>query len=214
MMKKRKWLVITIVVLILLLVGVMYACRNQGDKAAALQDNVAENIQDEDTEKENLKSENISETSTDVDETYVMEDKTEEEPSLSTTQSEQTTPQTEHTHQWEDTTKTVHHDEEGHYEKKLKKEAWTEYVPVYENQAREICGNCGEDVTENPGAHIKQHMLNGTGNKGCRTEYREIQVGTETVNHPAEYEKVWVVDKKAWDETITIQKCRICGNTK
>lgn len=118
-----------------------------------------------------------------------------------------------HTHKWVAIKTTVHHDEEGHYENVCVKEAWTEEKPVYKTVAIEVCGNCGADCTSDPAGHIKEHMLNGTGKYGTRTEYVLRQTGTKIIEHPAEYEKRWVVDKAAWDETITTYKCS-CGATK
>ena len=68
-----------------------------------------------------------------------------------------------HTHNWVPITTVVHHDEEGHWENVLVSEAWTEEVPIYEEQYRAICNTCGEDITDNYAEHIKKHMLNGEG---------------------------------------------------
>lgn len=129
----------------------------------------------------------------------------------SSTSKEPSTPA--HTHNWVEVKTAVQHGEEGHYEDVCVKEAWTEEIPVYETVAIEVCGNYGEDVTENAGQHIKEHKMNGTGQYGCRTEYVEKQTGTETITHEAVYEKQWIVDKKAWTETILTYKCS-CGATK
>lgn len=105
-----------------------------------------------------------------------------------------------HVHDWQPVVTTVYH------EKKLIKEAWTEVVPIYDDVAVEICGNCGADCTENPSEHIKEHMLNGTGKYGCHTEYKQQKTGEEEVYHEAEY-------SEAWTENITTYKCA-CGATK
>lgn len=119
-----------------------------------------------------------------------------------------------HTHSWVPITSVVHHDEQGHYEKILVSEAWTEEVPIYEDQYRAICNTCGEDITSNYADHIKQHMLNGEGGS-YRNEVVKVQVGTNKINHDAVYEDKWVVDKAAWDETVTTgYKCSSCGATK
>lgn len=118
-----------------------------------------------------------------------------------------------HSHSWTPIKKTVHHKEQGHYENVLVKPAWTEKVPVYEEKAVTICNTCGKDITGKTAEHAKKHMLNGE-NGSYRTEWRNIQVGTKTVKHEAVYKKKWVVDKKAYDETITTgYKCS-CGATK
>ena len=119
-----------------------------------------------------------------------------------------------HTHNWVPIISVLHHDEQGHNEKVLVSEAWTEEVPIYEEQYRAICNTCGEDITSNYAEHIKQHMLNGEGGS-YRNEVVQIQVGTNKINHDAVYEDKWIVDKAAWDETVTTgYKCSGCGETK
>lgn len=120
----------------------------------------------------------------------------------------------EETHNWVPITSVVHHDEVGHWEDVVVTPAWTEEVPIYEEQARAICNTCGEDITGNTSAHMKEHMLKGE-NGSYRVEYRQVQVGTNTVTHDAVTEKKWVVDKAAWDETVvTGYRCTIHGETK
>lgn len=47
---------------------------------------------------------------------------------------------------------------------------------------------------------------------GWHSEWKKVQVGTKKVNHDAVYKKKWVVDKKAWTETVvTGHKCSSCG---
>ncbi|WP_368244130.1 hypothetical protein [Clostridium tertium] len=120
-----------------------------------------------------------------------------------------------HTHSWNPITEQVHHDEVGHWEDVVVKPAWTESIPVYEDQAREICNGCGADITADPYSHMEQQM--DAGNMKCSgftTEWKQVQVGTNNVNHPAVTEKKWVVDKAAWTETVTVgHKCS-CGATK
>lgn len=52
-----------------------------------------------------------------------------------------------HVHTW------VLHEGSGHYETQVVKEAWDE--PVYEMQARDICNQCGADITDDPTGHFK-----------------------------------------------------------
>ncbi|MBS6503716.1 MAG: hypothetical protein KH415_19240 [Clostridium sp.] len=118
-----------------------------------------------------------------------------------------------HTHSWNPITSTVHHEEQGHYENILVSEAWTEEIPIYEEQAREICNGCGADITADPTTHNKNHMLNG-GPGGWTTEYVQVQVGTDKITHDAVYEGKWIVDKAAWDETVTTGYSCSCGATK
>lgn len=119
-----------------------------------------------------------------------------------------------HAHSWNAQTTVVHHPASGHNEQVLIKEAWTEYKPIYETVAIEVCDNCGADCTENPVAHNKEHMLNGTGKYGWHTEYVQKQTGTETIAHPAEYETRWVQDSTAWDETVITGYTCSCGASK
>lgn len=95
----------------------------------------------------------------------------------------------------------------GYEKKTLVKEAWTEYKPIYETVAIEVCGNCGADCTSDPAGHIKEHMLNGTGQYGTHTEYVPKQTGTEEIPHEAEYKTEWIED-------IIGHKCSSCGATK
>ena len=119
-----------------------------------------------------------------------------------------------HNHNWIAQKTTVQHPETGHNEQVLVKEAWTEYKPIYETVAIEVCDNCGADCTSDPVGHNKEHMLNGTGKYGWHTEYVQKQTGTETIIHPAEYTTKWVVDSPAWsEEVVTGYKCE-CGAKK
>ena len=123
-----------------------------------------------------------------------------------------------HTHNWVAITEQVHHDEEGHWEEYVVSQAWTEEVPVYEQRETLICNDCGADLTSMSDseltAHIKSHILNG-GKGSWRTEYKQVQVGTNKIEHPAVTDKKWVVDKAAWTETVTTgHKCSSCGATK
>lgn len=119
-----------------------------------------------------------------------------------------------HNHNWIAQKTTVQHPETGHNEQVLVKEAWTEYKPIYETVAIEVCDNCGADCTSDPVGHNKEHMLNGTGKYGWHTEYVQKQTGTETIIHPAEYTTKWVVDSPAWSEEVgTGYKCE-CGAKK
>lgn len=120
----------------------------------------------------------------------------------------------EHTHSWVEVYKDVYHAEEGHYENILVKDAWTELVPIYEEKEVSICNTCGADITGNTSAHMKAHMLNGE-NGSFRTEWKQVQTGTNTITHDAIYEQKWVVDKQAWTEKVLSgYKCNSCGATK
>lgn len=70
------------------------------------------------------------------------------------------------------------------------KAAWTEQVPMYEQQYRQICSNpgCGADISGGAQAHFinasEQDRLNGCGT--WHSEYRDILVGYSEVYHPEE----------------------------
>ena len=109
----------------------------------------------------------------------------------------------------------VQHEEEGHWEKVLVKDAWDEEVPIYELQWRDICNDCGADITGNTLQHGKDHALNDGTTGGYTTKQVEVQVGTETVHHEAVYEDKWIVDKEAWtEEVVQGQICPDCGATR
>ena len=107
-----------------------------------------------------------------------------------------------HTHNWVPITSVIHHDEQGHNEKILVSEAWTEEVPIYEDKEVMICNDCGAELNaSNCYDHVENHLLSG-GKGSWREEWRKVQVGTNKINHDAVYEDKWVVDKAAWDEKI------------
>lgn len=110
----------------------------------------------------------------------------------------------------------VKHDEVGHWEDVVVKEAWTESVPIYEEKEVLICNGCGADITSDPWGHIEDQAL--AGNMACGSfhgDYQQVQVGTNTINHPAVVEKKWIVDKAAWVETVTTgHTCSGCGAKK
>ena len=118
-----------------------------------------------------------------------------------------------HTHSWNPITSVVHHEEQGHYENVLVSEAWTEEVPIYEEREVMICNGCGADLTNLSESDFEDHIFQ-SGHGSWREEWKQVQVGTNKINHDAVYEKKWVVDKAAWDETVTTgYKCS-CGATK
>lgn len=124
---------------------------------------------------------------------------------------------TEHTHNWVAQTKTVHHEEKGHYE--VVKEAYDEEEPVYGWVNHTICRTCGAILDDVDAVHHVDNEMSlwmdglGTYPLGYYSTNVWEQTGTKTVHHAEE--KKWVVDKKAWDETVTTgYKCSICGATK
>lgn len=122
----------------------------------------------------------------------------------------------DHVHNWVPITQQITHPEEGYWADELVSGDWTEEIPVYEERAREICNGCGLDITEDPWTHAEEQIL--AGNYACmgyHTEYRQVQVGTNTVQHDAIYSKKWIVSSPAWVETVTTgYQCSDCGATK
>lgn len=113
-------------------------------------------------------------------------------------------------------TEIVHHDaithqeDQGHYETVTISEAWDE--DVYENHT--VCYTCGNNtiIDGQAGSHQIWHAERG---ETCR--YGTASIVVDTIHHPAETEQQWienwvtVVDKEAWDETVTVgYKCS-CG---
>ena len=121
----------------------------------------------------------------------------------------------EHTHNWVAQYKTVNVPEKGHNEQVLVQAAYDEQVPVTEMKAYSICNDCGADITGNTYEHVKDHMINDTGNGGYHTEWRETVVGYNTVHHDAVYETRYVVDSPATTkQELTGYKCSGCGKTR
>lgn len=122
----------------------------------------------------------------------------------------------EHTHNWVAQYKTVNVPEKGHNEQVLVQAAYDEQVPVTEMKAFDICNDCGAELnSSNVDSHVKNHMMNDTGNGGWHTEWRETVVGYKTVHHDAVYETRYVVDSPATTkQELTGYKCSSCGKTK
>lgn len=122
----------------------------------------------------------------------------------------------EHTHDWVAQYKTVNVPEKGHNEQVLVQAAYDEQVPVTEMKAFDICNDCGAELnSSNVDSHVKNHMMNGTGNGGWHTEWREVVTGYNTVHHDAVYETRYVVDSPATTkQELTGYKCSGCGKTK
>ena len=121
----------------------------------------------------------------------------------------------EHTHNWVAQYKTVNVPEKGHNEQVLVQAAYDEQVPITEMQEFSICNDCGADITENTWEHVKDHMINDTGNGGYHSEWREVVTGYNTIHHDAVYETRYVVDSPATTkQELTGYKCSGCGKTK
>ena len=136
-------------------------------------------------------------------------------PSNNNSSSSNNSKPSEHKHEWVAQYKTVTVPEKGHNEQVLVQAAYDEQVPITEMKAYSICNDCGADITGNTYEHVKDHMINDTGNGGYHTEWRETVVGYKTVHHDAVYETRYVVDSPATTkQELTGYKCSSCGKTK
>lgn len=118
-----------------------------------------------------------------------------------------------HKHTWTPQKTTINHPATGHNEQVLVKDAWTEKIPIYENDERSICNACGADITGNEVAHVKNHMLNGE-NGGFHSKWESVLTGYNEVYHEAEYTTKWVEDSPAWSEEVVTGYTCSCGATK
>lgn len=140
------------------------------------------------------------------------ESKPEQNSSKPQTKPEQKPSKPQHTHTWKEVTHTINHEEVGHNEQYVIKEAWTETVTEDVYDPWECCSVCGADITANVDEHIKQHMMNGEGGRWHTEYYKTV---TRTVEHPAEYGTRYVVDTPAWTETVSDGFfCTGCGAKK
>ena len=123
-----------------------------------------------------------------------------------------------HTHTWVDVTKTVHHDEKSHIEKRqtgtktvVDQEAWDEYI----KETMAVCNKCG--YSSKSGKDVAMHIVDEhDGNASYSAKKVNIKIHHDAVTHEEPvYENVTIVDREAWDETVvTGQKCSGCGATK
>jgi len=107
-----------------------------------------------------------------------------------------------HTHSWKEIYETISHEEIGHYETRVIKEAWDEPKKEW----RTICNGCGLDLTDSdPVLHSAE--------SGHSYSTKYVQV--DTIYHEAVTEEIWVVDIADWKEKILIgHVCNGCGATK
>lgn len=100
----------------------------------------------------------------------------------------------QHVHNWVPQTTVIHHD--------------AVYQTIHHDavvECRDICNQCGADITGNVAAHMEQSFLNGGSCVSHSNKYIEVS--------PAWDEQVVV--SNAWDETITTgYSCSGCGATK
>lgn len=111
----------------------------------------------------------------------------------------------EHTHTWvRYVANTIQHQEEGHYENKVIKEAYDE--PVYEEY--DVCNKCGAKFKAS-GNEIGEHEVDY-----CMWSYKTVSIQVGSIHHDAETSQVWVVDKPSYTEYVYGEKCSGCGATK
>lgn len=106
-------------------------------------------------------------------------------------------------HDWKALTKTVHHEEVGHYEQQA---TGSTRVTVY------VCAICYQkhDRLDAYYAHFDTEHADTAPNINVFRDRYE----TDTEIRPL-YESVWVVDQKAYDETVTVgRRCKRCGKTE
>lgn len=110
-----------------------------------------------------------------------------------------------HTHTWvRYVSNTIQHQEEGHYENKVIKEAYDE--PVYEEY--DVCNKCGAKFKAS-GNEIGEHEVDY-----CMWSYKTVSIQVGSIHHDAETSQVWVVDKPSYTEYVYGEKCSGCGATK
>ena len=128
-------------------------------------------------------------------------------------------------HNWVDVTTTVHHDEVGHYETVVTKEAWDEVIVIQEGWSEEVdtgeycyqCLGCGATFEAWDTESLLDHCADEGASYWSAPVYETVyhDAVTETVHHEAETEQQWIVDQAAYDETVvTGQKCSKCGEKK
>lgn len=100
----------------------------------------------------------------------------------------------QHAHNWLPQTTVVHHD--------------AQYKTIHHDavvECRDICNQCGADITGNAAGHMEQSFLNGGSCVSHSNKYIETS--------PAWDEQILVSD--TWDETVTTgYTCSGCGATK
>lgn len=111
------------------------------------------------------------------------------------------------THEWTKEIRTVHHPEVGHWDEvetdRIKRLHYLCYYCGYEQDGYEEPDDLREHMTTHSNQADYQYVLS---NLETNSEVREVWVPV--------YESKWVVDKEAYDETVTVYTCTHCGETK
>lgn len=124
---------------------------------------------------------------------------------MDTDQMETTTP-CKNGHTWLSITETVHHDEVGHYE---------DVLTGYESVDKYHCAS--SDCDDSLWFYSLDELANHYATVHGITVSRDQMISMCYTDHELEpiYEKQWVVDSEAYDETvITGYECSVCGKTK
>lgn len=124
---------------------------------------------------------------------------------MDTAQMETTNP-CKNGHTWLSITETVHHDEVGHYE---------DVLTGYESVDKYHCAS--SDCDDSLWFYSYDELSNHYATVHGITVSRDQMISMCYTDHELEpvYEKQWVVDSEAYDETvITGYKCSVCGKTK
>lgn len=197
---------------------------NKKEHSNTLTEDKNEEIVKQEEKKENEVASTKEENSTSTNNSNVETNNSTSKPSNTTNNTSSNKPQSNekpsapvniHTHSWQEVYKDVAHSEEGHWADVLVSAAWTEEVPIYEDVERAICNGCGVDITDDIYNHTYNALVNGNTKCGAwHSEWKQVQVGTNTINHDAVYEKKWVVDKAAWTEKVLTGHQCSCGATK
>ncbi len=106
-------------------------------------------------------------------------------------------------------TKEVKHDAVTEKKWVETKAAYTYEEPIYETRRGDWCNDCGIELTNWSGLDIMNHCgdhLDAGGKGSWSTKYKEVQVGTKTVEVPAEGYYKTVVVKEAWTETVVVKE--------
>ncbi|MCQ2515210.1 MAG: hypothetical protein MJ089_09035, partial [Ruminococcus sp.] len=102
--------------------------------------------------------------------------------------------------------KTVHHDAVTERVWVVDKAAYTYEEPIYDEVGVAICNDCGADITNaDIGEHCVEHAENG-GRGSYHDEWRNVQVGTKTVEEPEQGHYETKIVTQAYDEQVLVKE--------
>ena len=204
-MNKKKLIIIVSILAVIGLVVMLFVLPKPKTNNTAKQEAITETSSSKESSKKNDGKKNQTSKKDDRKKEDKKEDATNtssETPAVQTSGTEVTqnnstgssvtnTPSTNTTPAPQPIYQTIHHDEVGHWETQVIRDAWDE--PVYE---RKIIGNQTGTIYPSVDAFIENTNGDGSYHVG------DVQVGT--THHDAVTQQVWVVDQYAWDETIIV----------